>query len=87
MHVVSNLSLFYNDFWFDIDFEMESKYNRKTVVLFLKARVLSLHDVFFYYFIQLSAGNWFLFCSGVAYVPLVPPSEIKNLQYINNAVK
>ena len=44
------------------DFEIESKYHRKIVVLFLKAQNLSLQDrvfrsVFFLYFIKLSAGN------------------------------
>ena len=34
-------------FWFDNDFEIESKYHRKIVVLFLKARILSLQDVVF----------------------------------------
>ena len=32
-------------FWFDNDFEIESKYRRKTVVLLLIAHVLSLHEV------------------------------------------
>ena len=32
-------------FWFDIAFEIESKYHRKTVVLLLIALVLSLQDV------------------------------------------
>ena len=34
-------------FWFDNDFVIESKYHRKIVVLFLKARILSLQDVVF----------------------------------------
>ena len=34
-------------FWFDKNFEIESKYHRKIVVLFLKARILSLQDVVF----------------------------------------
>ena len=34
-------------FWFDNDFVIESKYHRKIVVLFLKARILSLQDVIF----------------------------------------
>ena len=34
-------------FWFDNDFEIESKYHRKIVVLFLKARILNLQDVVF----------------------------------------
>ena len=47
------------------DFEIESnKYHRKIVVLFLKARILSLQDVvfrtvFFLYFVKISAGNGF----------------------------
>ena len=32
-------------FWFDNDFEIESKYHRKTVVLLLIAHILSLQDV------------------------------------------
>ena len=31
-------------FWFDNDFEIESKYHRKTVVLLLIAHILSLQD-------------------------------------------
>ena len=51
-------------FWFDNDFEIESKYHRKIAVLSLKARILSLQDVvfrimFFLMFIKLSAGNGF----------------------------
>ena len=33
--------------WLDNDFEIESKYHRKMVVLFLKARILSLQDAVF----------------------------------------
>ena len=33
--------------WFDNDFEIASKYHRKIVVLFLKARIFSLQDVVF----------------------------------------
>ena len=32
-------------FWLDNDFEIESKYHRKTVVLLLIAHILSLQDV------------------------------------------
>ena len=32
-------------FWFENDFEIESKYHRKTVVLLLIAHILSLQDV------------------------------------------
>ena len=32
-------------FWFDNDFEIESKYHRKTVVLLLIAHILSLQEV------------------------------------------
>ena len=32
-------------FWFANDFEIESKYHRKTVVLLLTAHILSLQDV------------------------------------------
>ena len=48
-------------FWFDNDFEIESKYRRKIVVLFLKARILTcfFEVCFFLYFIKLSAGNGF----------------------------
>ena len=31
--------------WFDNDFEIESKYHRKTVVLLLTAQILILQDV------------------------------------------
>ena len=31
-------------FWFEKDFEIELKYHRKIVVLFLKARILSLKE-------------------------------------------
>ena len=33
--------------WFDNDFEIESKYHNKTVVLLLTAHILSLQDVVF----------------------------------------
>ena len=55
----------------DNDFEVESKYHHKTVVLLLTAHILSLQDVvfrsmFFLIFFKLSAGkgcrfNVFLF--------------------------
>ena len=34
-----------SSFWFANDFEIESKYHRKTVVLLLTAHILSLQDV------------------------------------------
>ena len=62
------LSIYYNSklvntsFSFDSDFETESKYHCKVVVLFLGARVLSLQDAlfglcFFLYSSKLSADN------------------------------
>ena len=36
-----------NLFWFDNDFEIESKYHRKIVVLLLIAHILSSQDVVF----------------------------------------
>ena len=39
---------FYQNDWFDNDFEIESKYHHKTVVLLLTANILSLQDVVFW---------------------------------------